>query len=372
MRDELECAEALYEDTLWKASKLKDNSGYYIEEMRLKMRKESQNRKFFCPECGENLILNAGNIREPYFRHYDGSECLMANAREYALSYYTREHLSALARRSFPEAQITYCKQVPGTKFRMQILISDIHCKMALNYVSDSTKIERVEQMTEGMEQAGIIPVWFCEYNARNFEKFTTIQFLISKKQSILKFIDLHESRLYLKKYCGTCSHASIIYRDYNLAYQLINYYGEFSNQFGEENSGYITKMIDCNRLPKESLIEYGADLYSFMDDQGMFMQASESKDISHIKKVPHKQSNVALGAVYMQENDEDWFLPKITGPKEDRDTAYNIRKALLYYADLRLNPDSDRMKELDLILGEMITADSWILLSSYVKNEIK
>lgn len=370
MRDELECAEALYEDQLWRASTLKDSSGYYIEETRLKMRKESQNRKFFCPECGENLILNAGNIREPYFRHYDGSECVMANAKEYALSFYTRELLASLARRSFPESQITYCRKVPATNYRMQVFISDIHCKIALNYVSDSTKIERIEQMNDGMEQAGIIPVWFCEYKARDFESLTTIQYLISKKQPILKFIDIWKNRLILKKYCVSCIHSSMIYHDYNLAYQLLNYNGEFSNQFGEENSGYIAKMIDCNRLPKSSLIEYGADLYSFMDDQGMFMQAVESKDEYHIRKVVHRRENENLGAVFMQEINEDWFLPKISGPKEDRNTAYNMRKALLYFADMRFQPESDEMRELILVLNEMTSADSWILMSIYVENK--
>ena len=44
-----ECEEAIYQDALWKASSLKDRNGNYIQELRLKMRTESQNRKKICP-----------------------------------------------------------------------------------------------------------------------------------------------------------------------------------------------------------------------------------------------------------------------------------------------------------------------------------
>lgn len=55
-----ECAEAVYQNEIWRAASLKDENGNYKQELRLKMKKESQKHCFSCPECGVSLILNAG------------------------------------------------------------------------------------------------------------------------------------------------------------------------------------------------------------------------------------------------------------------------------------------------------------------------
>ena len=101
-----ECEEAIYQDALWKASSLKDRNGNYIQELRLKMRTESQNRKFICPECGEPLILNAGNIRQPYFSHYTGSECVLTNKEQGERNRRMRDAMLYFASLSFPDATI--------------------------------------------------------------------------------------------------------------------------------------------------------------------------------------------------------------------------------------------------------------------------
>lgn len=101
-----ECEEAIYQDSLWKASSLKDRNGNYIQELRLKMRTESQNRKFICPECGEPLILNAGNIRQPYFSHYTGSECVLTNKEQGERNRRMRDAMLYFASLSFPDATI--------------------------------------------------------------------------------------------------------------------------------------------------------------------------------------------------------------------------------------------------------------------------
>ena len=51
-----ECAEAVYQNEIWRAASLKDENGNYKQELRLKMKKESQKHCFSCPECGESQI----------------------------------------------------------------------------------------------------------------------------------------------------------------------------------------------------------------------------------------------------------------------------------------------------------------------------
>lgn len=371
MKEELECLEAIYQGKLWDASILKIREDTYDEELRLFMRKESQARKFFCPECMENLILNAGNIRQPYFRHYDGSECIMASAAGYTRGFYTRERLKHLAERSFPKAVIQVYAPLPNTKYRSQILIEDLHCKMALNYVPDGSRIERIEEMSEAMAENGIIPVWFCQYSTRNFEKMTTIQYLIQKMSPILKFIDLRDSRLYLKRYQYEKGKEHLIYSDYLLVGQVLGFSGEFVNDFEKPKSGIYEKVITGLGVNRSRDIAYGEKIYYFLDEQGMLlseMTNSIQKDV--IERVSHDASgkNMELGALYMKNREEDWFLKKMKGNPKDRTQALAIRRALMYYLDEAFEGQIDELLKVVSIISEMTDASQWILLSDLLE----
>lgn len=50
-------------------------NGQCIESVRSEMRLRSQAGQLFCPDCGGQLVLCAGAIREPYFRHYALEDC---------------------------------------------------------------------------------------------------------------------------------------------------------------------------------------------------------------------------------------------------------------------------------------------------------
>lgn len=76
----------------------KDENGNYKQELRLKMKKESQKHCFSCPECGESLILNAGNIRQPYFSHYAGSDCVLTSKEQAERNQLMRQAMLLLAK----------------------------------------------------------------------------------------------------------------------------------------------------------------------------------------------------------------------------------------------------------------------------------
>ena len=372
MNKNLECLEAIYNDTLWNATKLKHNDGSYDEALRLHMRKESQNRCFFCPECGENLILNAGNIREPYFRHYDGSECVMADMKEYTHSFYVREQLYSLAKRSFPKATITKYAKVKKTAYRTQILIEDIHLKMALNYVSDSTKLERIEKMQEAFLENGIIPVWFCRYRKSHFEKMTTVQYQVSLFNNILKFIDFHEDKLYLKKYVYDKGKENVLYKEYRLSEQWLGFSGEFKNNFANPENEVYEKEVKTAFIIRQKDIDYGQKIYAFLEEQGMLEPVSKGENIYTLFiKMKHKPENEALGAVYMESKEEDWLLPKFTGLKEERETARAMRRALLAYADEQTKAwekeTEDKLASLIKLLSSMTIAGDWVLMAEYI-----
>ncbi len=66
---------AQFRDASICAFDLINENGQYLEEMRSKIRVASQEGLLLCPECKSRLILCAGVIREPYFRHFTLGDC---------------------------------------------------------------------------------------------------------------------------------------------------------------------------------------------------------------------------------------------------------------------------------------------------------
>lgn len=65
----------LYRDSSICAFELVDADGQYIEEIRHDVRRASQAGELLCPDCGQRMILCAGAVMQPYFRHFTRQEC---------------------------------------------------------------------------------------------------------------------------------------------------------------------------------------------------------------------------------------------------------------------------------------------------------
>ncbi|MGN0401340.1 MAG: hypothetical protein ACI4HQ_03635 [Acetatifactor sp.] len=66
------------------ALELTDSKGQYDEEMRRILRLASQEGELICPDCRQRMILCAGAVVPPYFRHYELQNC------EYSMTLQTR------------------------------------------------------------------------------------------------------------------------------------------------------------------------------------------------------------------------------------------------------------------------------------------
>lgn len=60
------------------AFELLDRNGQYIEELRYELRLASQSGELSCPDCGARMVLCAGAIRQPYFRHMELGDCFVS------------------------------------------------------------------------------------------------------------------------------------------------------------------------------------------------------------------------------------------------------------------------------------------------------
>lgn len=82
---------------------LLDENDQYIEDVRSMLRAASQSGDLLCPDCGSRLVLCAGAVREPYFRHFTLEECTATVAMRTKAGkrrYRCRKLLYELARRN--------------------------------------------------------------------------------------------------------------------------------------------------------------------------------------------------------------------------------------------------------------------------------
>ena len=190
---------AYYEGKKWCAYELKDHAGHYKEELRLRMRKESQERKFTCPDCGEPLILCAGPIMEPFFKHYENSHCIIDRKEVNRRNVVARRMLYHLAKDSFPEAVIELDKKLDN-KVVPDLWIQTEDAVLVFEYLSYEIKLADWEQKHDFYREHGIVDVWFLNYKKYQYDIKTTFEYMISKTTKVLKFLEYDSGEVILKQ----------------------------------------------------------------------------------------------------------------------------------------------------------------------------
>lgn len=187
---------ALYQGKMWFAYELKDGSGNYKEEYRLLMRMESQKHSFVCPECQEKMMLCAGNIMEPYFRHYSDGECARKAIPGSGMTLAARRMIYHILRSSFPEAEIETCVKLNYEGIKHADISADFLVRLsgerllAATYLSCERKLAEWEETHLICQSVGIEDVWFL--NARYFwsDRRTTFEYLVSKYFPLRLYIE--------------------------------------------------------------------------------------------------------------------------------------------------------------------------------------
>ncbi len=190
---------ALYKGQLWCAYELKDAHGRYNEEYRLFMRKESQKNMFICPDCKEPLILCAGPIMEPFFKHYDNSECIVRVSTAQRRNAAARRELYHLLRDSFPECTIELNKRIEEN-LTADLYVSGDTIYMAVCYLGYEMKLEEWEQKHAAFEAHGITDVWFLNDKQYTTPNITTFEYLLSKYYPILYYLNSDQAVITLKE----------------------------------------------------------------------------------------------------------------------------------------------------------------------------
>jgi competence CoiA-like predicted nuclease len=186
-----------YKGKQWCVYELKDRYGNYLEDSRFAMRKESQNHEFFCMDCGEMLILCAGNIREPYFRHHDDSDCISTKLGIGKYDLAPRRLIYSMAKESFPGVDFAVNKLLTEG-IRPLIYADNGNDKLAIEYISHVSRYDTWEK-TFDYYKKNKIPVIYI-LNARRFaDAFTHYGYMFSRNLHVWGVINSDTSNLCLR-----------------------------------------------------------------------------------------------------------------------------------------------------------------------------
>jgi competence CoiA-like predicted nuclease len=212
--------------------------GYYYEELRKKMRKESQANAFTCPECGELLILNAGPILPPYFSHHKGSTCVLQNNGESKEHRMGRFLLYQIAKKSFPKANVR-TNYVHQNLKRSNVYIEIDNKKIAMNYLTSRIVIKDWEEKHAYYSENNIIDVWVLSKNTNvhmDSKNISLNSFLASETSitNTIKLLDTVNNRMTLVHFMPSTNEENITskrifeQKSYGIADVKIDLNGEF------------------------------------------------------------------------------------------------------------------------------------------------
>ena len=246
---------AFYKNELWCVYELKDAQGNYDEGTRLKMRKASQNNEFVCPDCGEHLVLCAGNKVEPYFRHHENANCPVRTNGQGTRYLLARRLLFQVAKRSFPHAAITCSRQ--GGKYVSDIFIEDGDLKMVLEYAGQDLKLDLWEKKHAHYKKEGIIDLWFLNGRKYGDDKMATFEYLIYSNQGILLLLDMEDQKLRLKQRCMIPFNRSehIFTKSFQLDEITIDSSGEMICDFETYKKHYIEDVEENLKSKKRTFL---------------------------------------------------------------------------------------------------------------------
>ncbi|MBB2182540.1 hypothetical protein H0486_06600 [Lachnospiraceae bacterium MD1] len=183
---------------------LKDENGIYYEDMVLDWKQAASNRLLTCMECGANVYLAAGPIKEPYFSHYDVMEC------NYGSGHETEEHkkgkrlLYHMLKRSFPDAQV-------WARFRMDNgMYSTLYCeasggiKLAVDYRLQNNSLDKFQMRESFYQSKQIVPIYVLGIRMeKDIAQIDWYQHLLQSAMGYLVFLDVEKEQLTLKKSFG-------------------------------------------------------------------------------------------------------------------------------------------------------------------------
>ena len=351
---------AIYQKALWCSYELKDSNGNYKEELRLHMRMESQKNQFTCPDCGEPLILCAGPVMEPFFKHYDGSKCITQTEAGKKRNLIAMRMLYHLVRESFPGARIEFHQKVEDIYTDILVSLSDT--LLAVNYLGHEIKLEKWQQQHDIYIKHNIKDIWFLNIRKYPNEVGTTFEYLLKKASPIIKYIDCEKGQLILKESCELFDHSlRLLTKDYFLSEVRMTKTGELICGYYEYRTGFLSRANNEIQLLHQLAAEEMRYLEEIKQEnyrKGLLVksinQKSAQDDTNLVMRRPEADKSLTKNTMKMTAIGELWDIPILTGAQPLVKTGNLKRYAYLKKLNEKL-ASLETIEEQDVLIEQAI-----------------
>lgn len=295
----------IYHDKTICAFELVDLEGRYIESVRHDVREASQAGELICPDCGQRMILCAGAVVQPYFRHFKREECRT-----------TVELKTKAGKRKY------FCR-----KALFQIVKS----------AGFSNVVLKEEQETQLMpilfeSQAGTVGYVYLDGKTRNFKELWE-KTLFYKKQDIRLFFFLnHEYKSNARNItsdeaeCAALNGGEIFY--INLESSTILFRKKYSDC--NDEIPYYEESFDFDSVIPDT---EGKITGEFLEHFRSF-EKEELLKFKKVKRIPAEEGVseefLILDYILMDSLEEIWILPRFQHRIEHDEEAGERRRSFL------------------------------------------
>jgi competence protein CoiA len=183
---------------------LKDENGFYYEDMVLEWKEAAADRRLTCTECSAPVYLAAGPIKEPYFAHYDLEECDYGYGHESEELKKGKRLLYQLLKRSFPSSEIFVRSKMENGMYSTLFCVTEEGKSIAVDFRLQNNSLEKFRLRDTFYQSNRITPIYILGIRQdKDTKQIDWYQSLIQSSMGYLAFLDAGEESLTLKKSFG-------------------------------------------------------------------------------------------------------------------------------------------------------------------------
>lgn len=183
---------------------LKDQNGFYYEDLVIEWKQAAADRKLTCAECASSVYLAAGQIKEPYFAHYDRKDCEYSGGQESEELKKGKRLLYQLLKRSFPREDVSARHRMENGMFSTLYCHREDGSEIAIDYRLQSNSLKNYQLRDSYYREYGIIPFYVMGMRQlKNMEQIDWYQTLLQNSMGYLVFLNTDKETVTLKKCFG-------------------------------------------------------------------------------------------------------------------------------------------------------------------------
>jgi hypothetical protein len=315
---------------------LVDGKGQYKEEVRHELRLASQAGELVCPDCGQRMVLCAGAIRQPYFRHFELQNCMTSISLKTKAGQRSYECRRALYHVVKAAGFSGLClEESKGTNL-MPVLFESEAGRIGYVYMDGKTRDYRALEQYHG------------EYHAK---KIRLYYFLNEKFRSKAVNLTSDEAE------CAKLNDGEIYYMD--METECVRIRKKYRNRYDEVQ--YYEEVISLDVLCPD---HNGTITQEFLERFDEFLQEDKRK-FDFVKRFPAEEGidevYFEMDYVLMDSIGEVWVLPRFL--YETAEAKEHKRKRIAY-----LEQQNELMYDMDMNT-KLETADDLALNIAKYRN---